>query len=179
MTLAVNLAEFAVRKLLSAKLTATGTEMIINGLEADTLYRGELLAVAALDGTLGWQSRFTVGGAWDAGGTDYGYQILTGTAATAGAATGLQAFGTLGTQDGGTSNFAPLVSFLLYTGSASRLARVMSTLSYIATDASNQSAAVFSGQRSAAGAITSIRFANVTSANGLGAGSRVFLEKLG
>lgn len=42
MTLAVNLAEFAVRKLLSAKLTTTGTEMIINGTEADTLYRGEL-----------------------------------------------------------------------------------------------------------------------------------------
>ena len=34
MTLAVNLAEFAVRKLLSAKMTATGTEMIINGLDA-------------------------------------------------------------------------------------------------------------------------------------------------
>lgn len=34
MTLAVNLAEFAVRESLSAKLTAAGTEMIINGLGA-------------------------------------------------------------------------------------------------------------------------------------------------
>jgi len=163
----------------AVRQAATGTALSVNGLEADTLYRGEFLAVAVLDGALGWQSRFTSGGAWDAGASDYAYQFYYGAGSGTGASAGNLAYGSLGTQDAGTAYFLPMLMFSLYTGNASRRARLTATAAYIATDGSLTTVAIFTAQRNANGAIADSQFLNTTSANGLGAGSRVLLEKLG
>ena len=190
MAIATNLAALARRVLsngtlptsavasLSTSLSATGTDMIVNGLEADTVYRGALLTVAALDGAISWQSRFVSGGAWDTGGSDYSFQHITGSSTTASAASGSASAGSIGTQDAGTAAIAPLVDFLLYTGSASRRARILSTAGYITTDGANLVAATFLSQRVTNGAIADIRFLNVTNTSGLAAGSRVILQRL-
>ena len=145
MAIARNLAAFA-RRILSngtippsaiastgAIMGSTGNELLVTGLDPDALYRGALLTVAALDGAISWQSRFVSFGAWDEGGSDYSFQHVTGSSTTASAASGSGSAGSIATQDAGTAAIAPLADFLLYTGSASRRARMLSTAGYITT----------------------------------------------
>jgi hypothetical protein len=179
MTQAINLAAIARRTLLSSRLTGTGTDMVITGLEADTLYDGTALFVAALDGAVGWQSRTISGGAWDAGASDYNSQVITGFSASSSIVATNNAHGQMGTIDAGSTAVAGLIRFTLYTGSASRQATVNSSSGYITTDGTSIVAGSLFSRRVASAAIVDIRFLNITSANGLAAGSRVFMQRIG
>lgn len=178
MSQALNLAGIARRTLLSGRLTGTATEIVINGLEADTLYDCSCLIVGAADGGFGWQSRFTSGGAWDTGGTDYANQIVYGAGTTAASTAGSSNYGPIATKDAALPQLAPLGRFTLYTGSASRRALINANSGYVTTDGVNAVVAGLFSQRVVNGAIADIRFIS-TAANGLASGSRVFLQKLG
>lgn len=179
MSKADNLAKFGLRTLLSARLAATATDLVINGLDADTLYRGTALFVPALDGSLGWQSRFVSGGAWDAGGSDYAYQYILGIGTLEDASATFGGYGFMANQDVATPNLTSLADFTLYTGSASKQAEMISKSGYAQSDGSALVTGCVFSRRAANGAIADIRFLNAISASGLAAGSRVFLEKLG
>ena len=190
MTIALNLAALARRVLpggtlppsaivaLSASRTSTGTDMIVNGLEADTIYEGSMMMLPALDGAVGWQSRVTSGGAWNEGASDYNSQVFVGFAASSSIVATNNAHGQMGTIDAGTTHTPALFHFLLYTGAASRRATVSTHGSYITTDGTSMVTGSLFSRRAANGAIADIRFLNVTAANGLAAGSRVSLQRL-
>lgn len=178
MSLATNLAVMAGQLLLSNRLTAAATGLEINGLEADTLYEGAFMAVPAADAGFGWQSRFTSGGAWDTGASDYAHQINQGSASTAAASAGTSTYGVMGTQDALSTVLVALVRFTLYTGSASRQASVISAAGYNTTDGANRVVADLYTRRGANGAIADFRFIS-TAADGFAAGTRGFLRKLG
>ena len=190
MTQAVNLAALARRvtsgdiippsaiATLSASLSATGTDLIINGLEADTVYEGSLMMFPALDGAVGWQSRTTSGGAWNEGASDYNSQVFVGFATSSSIVATNNAHGQMGTVDAGTTHTPALFHFLLYTGTASRRATVSTHGSYITTDGTSMVTGSLFSRRAANGIIADIRFLNVTAASGLGAGSRVILQRL-
>lgn len=190
MAIATNLAALARRVLtngtlppsavasLSTSLSATGTDMIVNGLDADTLYDGTVLFAAALDGAVGWQSRTTSGGAWDVGASDYNTQVITGFSTSSSIVATNNAHGQMGTIDAGSAAVAALIRFTLYTGSASRQATVNSSSGYITTDGAAIVSGTLFSRRVVNGAIVDIRFLNVTAASGLAAGSRVILQRL-
>jgi hypothetical protein len=167
------------RTLLDARLTATGTDMVIDGLEADTLYAGELALFPALDGAVGWQSRTVPGGSWDQGGSDYSSQIFAGFATSSSILSSASAHGQMGTIDAATTQIASLFKFSLYTGNGSRRAVVRTEAGYVTTDGTSTVTGLLFSQRVSNAAIVSIRFLNVTAASGLAAGSRAFLQRLG
>lgn len=178
MTQALTLAEMGRRTTLQARLASAATEMVVNGLEADTLYDGACVVAAAADGGFGWQSRFTSGGAWDTGWSDYANQIGIASGATASASAGSNNYGPMATKDVGTPQLPVVVTFKLYTGNASRRAVMIATAAYVTTDGVSAVAANLMSQRVTNGAIADIRFISTTT-NGLAAGSRVFLQRLG
>ncbi len=164
---------------LGTSRTTTGTDMIVNGLDPDTAYDGVALFVAALDGAVGWQSRTTSGGAWDAGASDYNSQVNVGFGTTSSIVATNNAHGQMGTIDAGSAAVAPLVRFTLYTGSASRQATMNASSGYITTDGASIVSGTLFSRRIVNGAIVDARFLNITSANGLAAGSRVFMQRIG
>lgn len=177
-TVATNLADMATQTLLSGRLAATATEMIVNGLDPDTVYDGTVLFVAALDAGVGWQSRVTPGGAWAAGASDYNTQIFAGFGSSSSIVATNTAHGQMGTIDAGSVAVPALVRFTLYTGSASRQAMVNASAGYITTDGVSIVTGSLLSRRVANGAIADIRFM-ATATNALAAGSRVFLRRLG
>lgn len=178
MSLATNLAVMAGQLLLSNRLAAAATALEINGLEADTLYEGQFMAVPAVDAGFGWQSRFTSGGAWDTGASDYAVQIDQGSASSAAASASTAAYGAMGTQDGGSTTLIAVVRFTLYTGAAGRQPSVIAQAGYNTTDGTNRVVADLYSRRAANGAIADFRFI-ATAADAFAAGTRGFLRKLG
>lgn len=146
-------------------------------LEADTLYQGQFLVFPASDGLFGWQSRFSSGGAWDVGGSDYISQAIVGFGGTAAAAATLASFAQFSAVDGDSPAVPGIVDFLLYTGRSGKRAQLLARVGGLLSDASSLTALTINSQRTTAGAITDIRFIS-TVTSGLAAGSRVRLAKL-
>lgn len=172
-------AELGIGNSLKSSQTAssTVTALEVNDLAADSLYRGVMLAVPALDAVIGWRSKFSSGGAWDVGAADYLYYYLYGSASSAAATVQTSTYALLATADGGFPAFAPLVTFTLYTGSATRRAFINAVSTYIQTDGSSYTNAVVQGARGSNGAITDIQFLGSV-ASALAAGTRIHLERL-
>ncbi|MFC5509261.1 hypothetical protein [Bosea massiliensis] len=177
MSKARNLAQFANRTLISAKLAANG-QFLVFDVEPDTLYRFDLKAKAvSADDTLVFHVAPTVG-AWVTGAGTYSYQQHVATGATPGSSSGTAAAVPIASLDAPVTGWPVRYSGLIFSGAAAEYAGIYGNGGGVQASGAPQVYQIDGVYNVSLGAVAQVRF-GVGTAGNLAAGSRCFLEKLG